>query len=148
MGHAVRRRAAAQGAHLAPLARPAPAVADPRPAAPHRALRALPRPWIVTTWVQGEPADRAPATRPAESAEALAAFLTALHRPAPHDAPLGRGRGDPLSDSAESFAEHLASATELGLLPDTEAVHAGCADRAGPSIPACPICRCYPGVRF
>ncbi|GGW65561.1 hypothetical protein GCM10010320_53530 [Streptomyces caelestis] len=30
----------------------------------------FPRPWIVTTWVQGEPADRAPATRPAESAEA------------------------------------------------------------------------------
>ncbi|GGU29516.1 hypothetical protein GCM10010244_64760 [Streptomyces coeruleorubidus] len=35
----------------------------------------FPRPWIVTTWVQGEPADRAPATRPPESAEALAAFL-------------------------------------------------------------------------
>ena len=84
----------------------------------------FPRPWIVTTWVQGEPADRAPATRPAESAEALATFLTALHRPAPHDAPLGRGRGGPLSHSAESFAEHLASATELGLLPDPGAVRA------------------------
>jgi aminoglycoside phosphotransferase (APT) family kinase protein len=35
----------------------------------------FPRPWIVTTWVAGEPADRAPATRGAEAAETLAAFL-------------------------------------------------------------------------
>ncbi|MDV9194701.1 phosphotransferase, partial [Streptomyces sp. Wh19] len=58
----------------------------------------FPRPWIVTTWVPGEPADRAPATRPAEAADTLAAFLTALHRPAPDGAPVGRGRGGPLAD--------------------------------------------------
>ncbi|MFC7403861.1 phosphotransferase [Georgenia alba] len=40
----------------------------------------FPRPWIVTTWVPGTPGDLAPATRP-EAADALAAFLTALHRP-------------------------------------------------------------------
>ncbi|MEU0389795.1 aminoglycoside phosphotransferase family protein [Streptomyces chartreusis] len=84
----------------------------------------FPRPWIVTTWVRGTPADQAPATRAAESAEALAAFLTALHRPAPRDAPVGRGRGGPLSDSADSFAENLAGATELGLLRDPGAVRA------------------------
>ncbi len=54
----------------------------------------FPRPWIITTWVPGEPADRVPATRGAEAAEALAAFLTALHQPAPAGAPAGRGRGD------------------------------------------------------
>lgn len=43
----------------------------------------FPRPWIVTTWVPGEPADRAPATRAAEAVGTLAAFLAALHRPAP-----------------------------------------------------------------
>lgn len=53
----------------------------------------FPRPWLVTTWVPGEPADRAPATRAAEAAVTLAAFLTALHRPAPDEAPAGRGRG-------------------------------------------------------
>lgn len=53
----------------------------------------FPRSWIVTTWVPGEPADRAPATRAAEAADSLAAFLTALHRPAPAGAPAGRDRG-------------------------------------------------------
>ncbi|MFI8227865.1 aminoglycoside phosphotransferase family protein [Streptomyces sp. NPDC085900] len=84
----------------------------------------FPRPWLVTTWVPGTPADRAPVTRGAEAAETLAAFLTALHRPAPEGAPSGRDRGGPLSDSAEGFAGMLASATELGLLPDPEAVRA------------------------
>jgi hypothetical protein len=60
----------------------------------------FPRPWIVTTWVPGEPADRAPATRDAEAADTLAAFLSALHQPAPVDAPAGRGRGGPLADGA------------------------------------------------
>ena len=50
----------------------------------------FPRHWIVTTWVAGEPADRAPATRGAEAANTLADFLAALHQPAPDDAPAGR----------------------------------------------------------
>ncbi|MDN0194504.1 aminoglycoside phosphotransferase family protein [Streptomyces sp. S.PNR 29] len=83
----------------------------------------FPRPWIVTTWVPGTPADRAPATRGAEAADTLAAFLTALHRPAPEGAPAGR-RGEPLPDHAEGFARGLASATEQGLLPDPDAVRA------------------------
>jgi hypothetical protein len=48
----------------------------------------FPRPWIVTTRIPGEPADRAPVTPGAAADEALAAFLTALHQPAP-------GRGAP-----------------------------------------------------
>lgn len=70
----------------------------------------FPRPWIVTTWVPGTPADRAPATRAAEAADALAAFLTALHRPAPDGAPAGRGSGGPLVDRSERFADSSASA--------------------------------------
>src|SRR4051812_11643035 len=84
----------------------------------------FPRPWIVTTWVPGAPADRAPVTRAAEAATTLAAFLTALHQPAPEQAPAGRGRGGPLADHSERFAKQLVSATELGLIPDSDAVRA------------------------
>jgi aminoglycoside phosphotransferase (APT) family kinase protein len=88
----------------------------------------FPRPWIVTTWVPGEPADRAPATRGAEAAGTLAAFLTALHQPAPAGAPDGWGRGGPLADLAERFASQLAVAADLGLIPDPDAVRAVWAD--------------------
>ncbi|MCX4594231.1 aminoglycoside phosphotransferase family protein [Streptomyces sp. NBC_01549] len=85
----------------------------------------FPRPWIVTTWVPGAPADRAPATSAAEAADTLATFLTALHRPAPDAAPIGGyGRGGPLAERAEPFAKQLTSATELGLVPDPDAVRA------------------------
>ncbi|WP_189240996.1 phosphotransferase, partial [Planomonospora parontospora] len=85
----------------------------------------FPRPWTVTTWVPGEPADRAPVTRAAEAADVLAAFLTALHRPAPAEAPVGRfGRGRPLAGCSEGFAGQLAAVTELGLIPDPDAVRA------------------------
>ncbi|WP_380282943.1 aminoglycoside phosphotransferase family protein [Kitasatospora purpeofusca] len=84
----------------------------------------FPRPWTVTTWVPGTPADRAPATRGAQAAEALAAFLTALHRPAPDGAPRGRDRGGPLADHTEGVARALASATGFGLVPDPDAVRA------------------------
>jgi aminoglycoside phosphotransferase (APT) family kinase protein len=90
----------------------------------------FPRPWLVTTWVPGEPADRAPATRAAEAAITLAAFLTALHHPAPDGAPAGRDRGGPLADAAEPFARGLASATELGLIRDPDAVRAVWEDAA------------------
>lgn len=82
----------------------------------------FPRPWIVTTWVPGTPADREPATRATDAADVLAGFLTALHRPAPAEAPAGRGRGDSLDDCEEQFTSGLASATEFGLIPDADAV--------------------------
>jgi aminoglycoside phosphotransferase (APT) family kinase protein len=81
------------------------------------------RPWVVTTWVPGEPADRAPVTRP-EAADTLAAFLSALHRPAPDGAPVGRGRGGPLADHTAGFEQGLAEVAERGLVPDAEAVRA------------------------
>ncbi|GIJ44024.1 phosphotransferase [Virgisporangium aliadipatigenens] len=84
----------------------------------------FPRPWIVTTWVPGTPADRAPLVRGAAAAEALGAFLTVLHRPAPGDAPAGRDRGGPLAERADGFARGLAAAAERGLVPDPDAVRA------------------------
>ncbi|MFF1355154.1 aminoglycoside phosphotransferase family protein [Streptomyces sp. NPDC058297] len=100
----------------------------------------FPRTWLVTTWVPGEPADRAPATRAADAAVTLAGFLTALHRPAPDEAPTGRDRGGPLADHAESFAHGLAAAAERGLIRDPDAVRAVWEDAAaapewaGPSL--------------
>ncbi len=84
----------------------------------------LPRPWLVTTWVPGTPADLAPLTRTTESATSLAAFLTALHRAAPSDAPSGRDRGGPLTDRSKHFAQALALTTKRGLIDDTDAVRA------------------------
>ncbi|MEU8308058.1 phosphotransferase [Actinomadura sp. NPDC048955] len=90
----------------------------------------FPRPWIVTTWVPGTPADRAPAARAAEAADALAAFLTALHRPAPEHAPAGRGRGGPLAGHSEWVIEQLDAAAGFGLVPDPGAVRAVWEDAA------------------
>ncbi|MER7669578.1 aminoglycoside phosphotransferase family protein [Kitasatospora sp. NPDC096128] len=102
--------------HPLPLPIPAPRrLGEPSERFPH--------PWLVTTWVPGTPADRAPVTRAAASAEALAAFLTALHRPAPASAPTG-ARGGPLSDQAEHVVKGLASAAAMGLVPDPDAVRA------------------------
>ena len=90
----------------------------------------FPRPWLVTTWVPGEPADRAPATRPEEAAVTLAAFLTALHQSAPEGAPAGRGRGGPLAEAAEYFTQQLTTAVESGLIDDPDAVRAVWEDAA------------------
>jgi aminoglycoside phosphotransferase (APT) family kinase protein len=56
----------------------------------------FPRPWTITTWVPGEPADRTPVTRGRHAADGLAGFLRALHRPAPAEAPANPDRGVPL----------------------------------------------------
>lgn len=66
----------------------------------------FPHDWTITRWVPGEPADRAPLHDP-RSARALARFLTALHHPAPDDAPGDPQRGVPLSKVAEGFEERL-----------------------------------------
>jgi aminoglycoside phosphotransferase (APT) family kinase protein len=64
-----------------------------------------------------------PATRGAEAADALAAFLAALHQPAPDHAPAGRHRrGGPLADTGEGFAHFLEEATGRGLISDPDAV--------------------------
>ncbi|MER7014274.1 aminoglycoside phosphotransferase family protein [Saccharopolyspora sp. NPDC000359] len=55
--------------------------------------------WTIMSWVEGEPADRAPITA-IDAAEVLADFLKALHHPAPADAPTSPTRGIPLADLA------------------------------------------------
>jgi aminoglycoside phosphotransferase (APT) family kinase protein len=82
----------------------------------------FPRPWLVTTWVPGAPADQAPVTRAGDAAESLAAFLTALHRPAPGDAPAVQDRGGPLADQDAGVTEGIAAAAGRGLIEDPDAV--------------------------
>ncbi|MGW2593655.1 aminoglycoside phosphotransferase family protein [Streptomyces sp. NPDC001515] len=85
----------------------------------------FPRPWTVTTWVPGTPGDRAPATRADHAAETLAAFLRALHRPAPDSAPTGGfGRGGPLSAISDAVLRTIATAAGQGLIDDPDAVRA------------------------
>jgi aminoglycoside phosphotransferase (APT) family kinase protein len=73
-----------------------------------------PQPWIVTTWVQGTPADRAPATRSGPAADALAAFMAALHQPAPAGAPRVPPRGGALAHVARGMARQFEAMTARG----------------------------------
>lgn len=55
----------------------------------------FPHTWTIARWVEGEPADTTPVTDPG-AGRTLAAFLRALHVPAPDDAPVNPPRGLPL----------------------------------------------------
>ncbi|TDU82214.1 aminoglycoside phosphotransferase (APT) family kinase protein [Kribbella voronezhensis] len=71
----------------------------------------FPRTWTITTWVAGEPADRAPITDPGD-AEVLAGFLAALHQDAPADAPLNPTRGVALKTFESDFETWMSNAPE------------------------------------
>ncbi len=57
-----------------------------------------PWPWSVVPWFEGQGVDRS--ALDAREAQRFAAFLRALHRPAPEDAPRNPLRGVPLRDRA------------------------------------------------
>jgi aminoglycoside phosphotransferase (APT) family kinase protein len=71
----------------------------------------FPRTWTITTWVAGEPADRAPITE-LDDAEVLAGFLTALHQDAPTDAPVNPTRGVPLKTYEAGFETWMTNAPD------------------------------------
>lgn len=54
--------------------------------------------WSVCPWLAGEPAASVAPEDPDETAEVLGAFVSALHTPAPADAPSNPYRGGPLTD--------------------------------------------------
>ncbi len=85
-----------------PLPTPAPLrVGEPGQGYPFR--------WSVVPWLAGEPSDRAPPG--GDQGEVLAGFLTALHQPAPADAPHNPYRGSvALAARAETFELRLAEA--------------------------------------
>lgn len=68
----------------------------------------VPKVWTVMTWVPGLPLDQGSTTRGEHSADALAAFLRALHVAAPPDAPADTtGRGAHPRDSGDGFEQLL-----------------------------------------
>ena len=70
-----------------------------------------PWPWSVVTWIAGEAADE----EPSGSAQmaGLADALTALHRPAPDDAPISPFRGSPLEGRRDAAEARAARVSEL-----------------------------------
>ena len=87
-----------QLAPLLPIAVPAP-VRVGRPAENYPAR------WSIVPWMRGRNADLNE-PRP-DQAERLAAFLCALHRPAPANAPFNPYRGVPLRERAEQIVERI-----------------------------------------
>jgi aminoglycoside phosphotransferase (APT) family kinase protein len=79
----------------------------------------FPKPWNVMTWVPGEPADRAVISRPEHAADRLAAFLSALHRPAPADAPTNPYRGDAPRERVPWDEERIRELADPAIGPDT-----------------------------
>ncbi|GAB3476717.1 phosphotransferase [Nocardiopsis coralliicola] len=99
-----------------PLLAPRLPLAVPEPVRIGQPSQRFPQSWTVMTWVPGVPLDSAPLRRGRHAAQALAGFLTALHTPAPADAPVSDDRGGHPRDYAEGFdhffrqavPEHLA----------------------------------------
>ncbi|MFD7905878.1 aminoglycoside phosphotransferase family protein [Kitasatospora sp. NPDC059747] len=87
----------------------------PRPVRAGEPSERFPHPWTVVEWVPGEPLDRAPIDRPADAAARLAAFLRALHRPAPADAPANPLRGVDLAVVEGEFEERFRAIAPTGL---------------------------------
>lgn len=83
-----------------PLAVPAPWLCG-RPGA------GFPWPWSLCPWLPGDTALAAPPTDLDEAARALGAFLRALHRPAPADAPRNPFRGVPLRERDTAVNERI-----------------------------------------
>ena len=69
-----------------------------------------PKTWTVMTWVPGLPLDRGSITRGEHAAETLAAFLRALHTPAPPEAPVDTtGHGAHPKDCTEGLDQFFSS---------------------------------------
>ena len=64
----------------------------------------FPYPWTVTSWIDGEIALRQGPLQSGAAAARLGQCLVAIHRTAPHDAPMNPFRGVALSERADSFA--------------------------------------------
>ena len=78
----------------------------PEPVHVGRPSPRFPWPWSIAPWIPGESADVSDLQ--GEEALRLAAFLKALHQPAPEMAPANPVRGVPLATRATAVAERMA----------------------------------------
>jgi len=92
-----------------PLLAAALPVAVPAPVRAGVPSDGFPWPWSVTPWLTGAVVAGVPVASRRALAEALAAFLNALHVPAPSDAPANPVRGVPLSTRSAAMAERFAT---------------------------------------
>lgn len=79
----------------------------PAPVRVGRPAENYPWPWSVVPWLSGRNADLCEPR--ADQAERLAAFLCALHCPAPANAPVNPYRGVPLQERAEQIVVRIRS---------------------------------------
>lgn len=82
----------------------------------------FPKHWTVMTWVPGEPLDHATISRGAHAADTLAAFLRALHVPAPAEAPIATDRGAHPRDCTDGFEAFCRAVAPADLAADVRAV--------------------------
>lgn len=79
----------------------------PDPVAMGESALAWAHPWSITRWVPGRRVADVPVNERGLMVDQLAAFLRALHAPAPDDAPHNHVRGVPLSDRAAIMGRQL-----------------------------------------
>jgi aminoglycoside phosphotransferase (APT) family kinase protein len=79
----------------------------PAPVAVGQPSADYPWPWLVCPWFEGRRLADVPAGARTAVATQLGAFVSALHRPAPEDAPASPWRGVPLSDLRPRLVERL-----------------------------------------
>lgn len=79
----------------------------PAPTHAGRPAFGFPWHWSVVPWIDGVVAGHAPPLKPDTLIDQLTAFLSALHQPAPDDAPINPHRGGPLLDRVDQVAERL-----------------------------------------
>lgn len=94
-------------------------IAVPVPIRTGRSGCGYPWSWTITQWFEGTSAVSSPLPDPHRVALELAAFVSALHLPAPHDAPRNPYRGVSLATRRATFDERL---KQLDGIVDADAV--------------------------
>lgn len=90
-----------------PLLQPSLPLAIPCPLRIGLPSRGYPWRWSVVPWLEGLPADVAGVDEQADAGMRLGAFLDALHREAPTEAPFNQWRSVPLGERNDTFEERL-----------------------------------------
>ena len=118
-----RREAAAQlilnEQRWLPVLAPRLPLAIPVPTHAGRATSYFPWAWTVAPWFVGAPAAVNPPDDLMVAAEDLAAFVNALHVPAPTDAPHNPVRGGPHAERLDRITARIIAVAESGRLPDS-----------------------------
>lgn len=108
-----------------PVLAPSLPLAVPVPWFAGRPSGLFPWAWSVCRWLPGRTAAATPPADAAEAARTLAAFVAALHVPAPADAPLNEFRGVALQQRAAAVEQRVAALATVIDGPAVRAVWTG-----------------------